>query len=101
MKGNEVGGKKLFFMRLARTLTNFFVIAVVVKVQSSGTVDRVKTRLERLDEYEEGSVRQLLDLSQQEYTARIEQLNSELVQAWRSDFRVKALKIAIQVRKRY
>ena len=70
-----------------------------MKVQSSGTVDRVKTRLERLDEYEEGSVRQLLDLSQQEYTARIEQLNNELVQAWRSDFRVKALKIAIQVRK--
>ncbi|XP_033219620.1 VPS35 endosomal protein sorting factor-like [Belonocnema kinseyi] len=72
---------------------------VVVKVQSSGTVDRVKTRLERLDEYEEGSVRQLLDLSQQEYTTRIEQLNHELVQAWRSDFRVKALKIAIQCAK--
>lgn len=72
---------------------------VVVKVQSSGTVDRVKTRLERLDEFEEGSVRQLLDLSQQEYMARIEQLNNELVQAWHSDFRVKALKIAIQCAK--
>lgn len=53
--------------------------------------------MERLDEFEEGSVRQLLDLSQQEYMARIEQLNNELVQAWHSDFRVKALKIAIQV----
>ncbi|XP_051172865.1 VPS35 endosomal protein-sorting factor-like [Leptopilina boulardi] len=72
---------------------------VVVKVQPSGTVDRVKTRLERLDEFEEGSVRQLLDLSQQEYMARIEQLNNELVQAWHSDFRVKALKIAIQCAK--
>ena len=70
-----------------------------MKLHSSGTVDRVKTRLERLDEFEEGSVRQLHDLSQQEYMNRIEQLNHELVQAWHSDFRVKALKIAIQVRK--
>lgn len=60
-------------------------------------VDKVKTRLEQLDDFEEGSVRQMLDLSQQQYTARIEQLNNELVQAWHSDQRVKALKIAIQV----
>ena len=39
----------------------------------------------------------MLDLSQQQYTARVEQLNNELVQAWHSDQRVKALKIAIQV----
>jgi len=69
-----------------------------VKVQPSGPmVDKVKTRLEQLDDFEEGSVRQMLDLSQQQYTARIEQLNNELVQAWHSDQRVKALKIAIQV----
>lgn len=73
-------------------------ITVVVKVQPSGPmVDKVKTRLEQLDDFEEGSVRQMLDLSQQQYTARIEQLNNELVQAWHSDQRVKALKIAIQV----
>lgn len=73
-------------------------VAVVVKVQPSGPmVDKVKTRLEQLDDFEEGSVRQMLDLSQQQYTARIEQLNNELVQAWHSDQRVKALKIAIQV----
>ncbi|KAK2587997.1 hypothetical protein KPH14_004073 [Odynerus spinipes] len=73
---------------------------VVVKVQPSGTmVDKVRTRLEQLDDFEEGSVRQMLDLSQQEYTARIEQLNNELVQAWHSDQRVKALKIAIQCAK--
>lgn len=60
-------------------------------------VDKVKTRLEQLDDFEESPVRQMLDLSQQQYTARIEQLNNELVQAWHSDQRVKALKIAIQV----
>lgn len=76
---------------------NIFIV-VVVKVQpSGGVVDKVRTRLEQLDDFEEGSVRQMLDLSQQQYTARIEQLNNELVQAWHSDHRVKALKIAIQV----
>ncbi|CAK9796330.1 VPS35 endosomal protein-sorting factor-like [Anthophora quadrimaculata] len=72
----------------------------VVKVQpSTGMVDKVRTRLEQLDDFEEGSIRQMLDLSQQQYTARIEQLNNELVQAWHSDQRVKALKIAIQCAK--
>lgn len=60
-------------------------------------MDKVRTRLEQLDDFEEGSIRQMLDLSQQQYTARVEQLNNELVQAWHSDQRVKALKIAIQV----
>ncbi|XP_046994763.1 VPS35 endosomal protein-sorting factor-like isoform X1 [Schistocerca americana] len=71
---------------------------VVVKAQSS-VVDKVKNRLEQLDDFEEGSVRQMLDLSQHEYTNRIEQLNQELVQAWHTDQRVKALKIAIQCSK--
>jgi len=68
---------------------------VVVKTQSSA----VKTRLEQLDDFEEGSVREEADLSQQEYVGRIEQLNKELVQAWNDDQRVKALKIAIQCSK--
>ncbi|XP_012275161.1 UPF0505 protein C16orf62 homolog isoform X2 [Orussus abietinus] len=73
---------------------------VIVKIQQTGAlVDKVKTRLEQLDDFEESSVRQMLDLSQQEYTAQIEQLNNELVQAWQSDQRVKALKIAIQCAK--
>ncbi|KAJ1532194.1 hypothetical protein ONE63_000815 [Megalurothrips usitatus] len=71
---------------------------VIVKAQGS-VVDKVRTRLEQLDDFEEGSVRQMLDLSQQEYMGRIEQLNSELVQAWHQDQRVKALKIAIQCSK--
>ncbi|PNF32008.1 hypothetical protein B7P43_G06573 [Cryptotermes secundus] len=71
---------------------------VVVKAQSS-VVDKVKNRLEQLDDFEEGSVRQMMDLTQQEYMHRIEQLNQELVQAWNHDQRVKALKIAIQCSK--
>ncbi|XP_021918699.1 UPF0505 protein C16orf62 homolog isoform X2 [Zootermopsis nevadensis] len=71
---------------------------VVVKAQSS-VVDKVKNRLEQLDDFEEGSVRQMLNLTQQEYMNRIEQLNQELVQAWHHDQRVKALKIAIQCSK--
>jgi len=73
-------------------------VLVVVKAQSS-VVDKVKNRLEQLDDFEEGSVRQMLDLTQQEYMNRIEQLNQELVQAWHHDQRVKALKIAIQCSK--
>ncbi|KAG8036224.1 hypothetical protein G9C98_004804 [Cotesia typhae] len=71
----------------------------VVKVQANNLVDKVRNRLEQLDDFEEGSVRQMLDLSQQEYVSRIEQLNNELVQAWHMDLRVKALKIAIQCAK--
>jgi S-adenosylmethionine synthetase len=33
-------------------------------------VDKVKNRLEQLDDFEEGSVRQMLDLTQHEYMNR-------------------------------
>lgn len=75
-----------------------FLFAVVVKAQSSA-VDKVKNRLEQLDDFEDGSIRQMLDLTQQEYISRIELLNQELVQAWNQDQRVKALKIVIQCSK--
>nr|XP_037287225.1 VPS35 endosomal protein sorting factor-like [Rhipicephalus microplus] len=71
---------------------------VVVKTQSSVT-DKVKNRLEQLDDFEEGSVREMLNLSQQEYTTRIEELHQALRQAWDQDQRVRALKIAIQCSK--
>ncbi|KAI4469048.1 esophageal cancer associated protein [Holotrichia oblita] len=70
---------------------------VVVKAQSSA-VDKVQHRLEQLDYFEEGSQHKL-DVSQSEYVGRIEQLNRELVLAWNSEQRVKALKIAIQCAK--
>lgn len=61
--------------------------------------EKVKNRLEQLDDFEDGSVRRVNDLTQQEYQFRIEQLNQELIQAWKTDQRVKALKIAIQCTK--
>ena len=74
----------------------FCILSVVVKSQTTVT-DKVRNRLEQLDDFEEGSVQEMLNLSQQEYVYRIEELNSALILAWDQDQRVKALKIAIQV----
>ena len=41
----------------------------------------------------------MLNLSQQDYCNRIEELNSALIEAWDHDQRVKALKIVIQCAK--
>uniref|UniRef100_A0A8C5N900 VPS35 endosomal protein-sorting factor-like n=1 Tax=Gouania willdenowi TaxID=441366 RepID=A0A8C5N900_GOUWI len=61
--------------------------------------DKVRTRLEELDDLEEGSQKELLNLSQQDYANRIEELNQSLKEAWASDQKVKALKIVIQCSK--
>ena len=45
----------------------------------------------------QGSVQEMLNLSQQEYVNRIDELNNALISAWDQDQRVKALKIVIQV----
>ncbi|XP_057310899.1 VPS35 endosomal protein-sorting factor-like [Hydractinia symbiolongicarpus] len=71
---------------------------LVVKQQTS-TTDKLKTRLEQLDDFEEGSIQEMLNLSQTEYVNRIEELNSTLLSAWGLDQRVKALKIGIQCSK--
>lgn len=71
---------------------------LTIKQQVTAT-DKVKTRLEQLDDFEEGSVKEMLNLSQAEYVNRIEQLNSTLLSAWGADQRVKSLKIAIQCAK--
>ncbi|ETN59685.1 esophageal cancer associated protein [Anopheles darlingi] len=79
-------------------VTSFLTGGESIKPQTTMS-EKVKYRLEQLDDFDEGSVRQMLDLSQQEYVVKIEQLNHELVQAWNQDQRVKALKIAIQCSK--
>ncbi|XP_063049112.1 VPS35 endosomal protein-sorting factor-like, partial [Engraulis encrasicolus] len=66
---------------------------------SSAVSEKVRTRLEELDDLEEGSQRELLNLSQQDYANRIEELNQSLKEAWGSDQKVKALKIVIQCSK--
>lgn len=48
----------------------------------------------------QGSQKELLNLSQQDYANRIEELNQSLKEAWASDQKVKALKIVIQVKQR-
>ena len=59
--------------------------------------DKVKHRLEQLDDVDDGSVKETLNLNQKDYVKKIDDLNRALVSAWDNDQRVKALKIAIQV----
>ena len=47
-----------------------------VVAQSSSASDKVKSRLEQLDDLEGGGLQEALDLSQQEYINRIEELNA-------------------------
>ncbi|XP_018423398.1 PREDICTED: UPF0505 protein C16orf62-like [Nanorana parkeri] len=65
----------------------------------SAVSEKVRTRLEALDDLEEGSQKELLNLTQQDYISRIEELNQSLKDAWASDQKVKALKIVIQCSK--
>uniref|UniRef100_A0A8D9ESI6 UPF0505 protein C16orf62 n=1 Tax=Cacopsylla melanoneura TaxID=428564 RepID=A0A8D9ESI6_9HEMI len=66
------------------------------KVEATTTL---KKRLEQLDDFEEGSEREMGDLTQAEYVKHIDALKRELTQAWHSDQRVKSLKITIQCSK--
>ncbi|XP_071450992.1 VPS35 endosomal protein-sorting factor-like [Hetaerina americana] len=69
-------------------------------IGSGSMGDKVRNRLEQLDELEEGVAREVHGgLSQGEYMARIAQLGRELQLAWSQDQRVRALKIAIQCSK--
>ena len=59
--------------------------------------DKVRHRLEQLDDLEEGSVKETLNLNQRDYVKKIDDLNRSLMAAWDNDQRVRSLKIAIQV----
>ena len=61
--------------------------------------DRTKSRLEQLDATEEGSMREMLNLSQKEYVKKIDEMHKGLIRAWDQEQRVKCLKIAIQCSK--
>ena len=71
-------------------------VTVETKAQAAAG-DKVKHRLEQLDDLEEGSVKETLNLGQKEYVKKIDGLNKSLIAAWDNDQRVKALKISIQV----
>lgn len=66
-------------------------------VKNQTTVEKVRHRLEQLDDFQD--IHFMQNLTQQEYMSKIQQLNSELVAAWKTDQRVKSLKIAIQCSK--
>lgn len=66
---------------------------MVVKQQIN---DKIKHRLQQLDEFEE-NISEHKGLSREDYVTRITQISEELNQAWVLDQRVKALKIVIQV----
>ncbi|RWS09028.1 UPF0505 protein C16orf62-like protein [Dinothrombium tinctorium] len=68
-------------------------------LQNTSVAEKVKHRLEQLDDFEEGSVKEMLNLTQQDYVCRIEELNAALKESWEQDQRVKALKIVIQCAK--
>ncbi|XP_065065630.1 VPS35 endosomal protein-sorting factor-like isoform X3 [Rhopilema esculentum] len=69
------------------------------KQMTTTATDKMKTRLEQLDDFEEGSLKEMLNLSQQDYVNKIDDLNQELLKAWGADQRVKSLKISIQCAK--
>ena len=72
------------------------LVSVETKAQAAGA-DKMKHRLEQLDDLDEGAVKETLNLSQKEYVKKIDDMHQTLVSAWEVDQRVKALKIAIQV----
>ncbi|XP_064415213.1 VPS35 endosomal protein-sorting factor-like isoform X1 [Latimeria chalumnae] len=80
---------------------NLFMGSEKGKATSPGSAvsEKVRNRLEELDDLEEGSQKELLNLTQQDYMNRIEELNQSLKDAWASDQKVKALKIVIQCSK--
>lgn len=80
---------------------NLFLGSERGKPTTSGSAvsEKVRTRLEALDDLEEGSQKELLNLTQQDYISRIDELNQSLKDAWASDQKVKALKIVIQCSK--
>uniref|UniRef100_A0A8B9DQT3 VPS35 endosomal protein-sorting factor-like n=1 Tax=Anser cygnoides TaxID=8845 RepID=A0A8B9DQT3_ANSCY len=84
---------------LARYTTTEKLSIVSGTSTGSAVSEKVRTRLEELDDLEEGSQKELLNLTQQDYMNRIEELNQSLKDAWSSDQKVKALKIVIQCSK--
>lgn len=69
------------------------------RAQGMSGSERIRARLEQMDTLDEmsgGVVREVGGLTQSEFTHRLNTLKQEMIQAWNSDQRVKALKIAIQ-----
>ena len=59
--------------------------------------DKIKERLQQLEQFDDENMQEMANLSQQDYIKRIDELNNALLRAWNEDDRVKSLKIVIQV----
>ena len=70
---------------------------VETKAAAAVESDKMKHRLEQLDDLEDGGTQETLNLSQQDYVDKIDTMNRSLTGAWQKDQRVLALKITIQV----
>lgn len=66
--------------------------------RNMSTSDKIKNRIEQLDQFDDDNVQEMKNLSQQEFVKRIDELKSALNNAWKDDDRVKSLKIVIQVK---
>ena len=83
-----------YFLKITDNILWTIYCIVVVKQQIN---DKMKHRLQQLDEFEE-NVSEHKGLSRDDYVTRITQISHELHHAWALDQRVKALKIVIQVK---
>lgn len=88
----QAGSEKLSIV------TSFLAGGEIVK-STTIVSDKLKHRLEQLDNFDEDPVKVQSNLSQGEYVAKIDLLNGQLREAWVTDQRVKALKIVIQCSK--
>eukprot|EP01112_Ceratiomyxa_fruticulosa_P022180 TRINITY_DN8050_c0_g1_i1.p1 TRINITY_DN8050_c0_g1~~TRINITY_DN8050_c0_g1_i1.p1 ORF type:complete len:399 (+),score=92.44 TRINITY_DN8050_c0_g1_i1:72-1199(+) len=77
----------------------FMNTAAQGKPKPTSTADKVKSRVEQLDQTEEDVVKENMLMTQKDYVTHIESLHSELIAAWDSEERVKSLKLAIQCAK--
>ena len=86
--------KNLVIYKLIASFSN-----LVMAAKSLTTVsDKIKERLEKLDQFDDDNMLEMANLSQQDFIKRIDELNNALLAAWNEDDRVKSLKIVIQVK---
>ena len=103
VKKSAILSKYTTVEKLSITSSFLTPIAGAVKDKANNTKsmstvsDKIKTRLEQLDQFDDDNIQEMANLSQQEYIKRIDELNNALLAAWKEDDRVKSLKIVIQV----
>jgi hypothetical protein len=79
-----------------KNIDNVDDAAEAQQARATMPASRERSRLDELENSETEGQRQLLLLTCSEYTAHVRQLNSLLTQAWKTQERVKAVKLAIQ-----